>query len=523
MFKNKASHYIMGGWLGLISAILVLGGTVPASAFTSAQATAIWNSYNNSFYVGGNAYYRVDQGGGQNTNNFWENAEEIEMAVDRAQRSGSSSDQSIVTALVNGFDSTYGSTWTNYTIYNDDVMWACIAHLRAYFVTGSTNSNWASEAANNFNAVYNGGSGRSVPQYDGTYGGGMWWSTDHSSTGTKNACVNGPAAIAAYYLSTIWPTGTGFRSQAQNMYNWEKSTLVSSAGFVYDHTGSSGVTGADLSYNAGTCIGAAYLLGDSATAGNVATYFMNNCCGANGILPDYGSTGGNNNDGFNGIFMRWTALYMIDSGTQSTYSNWLYNNAAAALFEEDPSGLSWDDWSAATPGSGLYSWDCSASVVALQVLPPNSQTVPNGRYEIAAATTGNCLDCINYGNTDGTLVQVWPYAGTTNQLWDILYLGNGYYSIRTANGGRSLDCTGCSPNDGTVIELWDWNGGTTCQEWAINPSGTGVYNIATLGAKSDGTHDVLDGENCSGAAGTHIDLWGWGGGSCQQQWNFIPQ
>ncbi|MGA3082171.1 MAG: ricin-type beta-trefoil lectin domain protein [Terracidiphilus sp.] len=339
-----------------------------AMTFTSTQATNIWNSYNSAFYVanGGDAYYRKDQGGGQDTTDFWYNAEELEMAVDRAQRSGSAGDKAIVTALVNGFDATYGSAWTSYTIYNDDVMWACLAHLRAYFVTGSTETAWAVEAANNFNWVYNGGTGRSAPQYDSTYGGGLWWTTDHSSTGTKNACVNGPGALVGYYLSVIYPSGTGFLGQAQNMNNWERNTLVTSTGYVYDHTGSSGVTGYDLSYNAGTYIGASYLLGNSSSAGLAATYFMDN----NGILPDYG-TGGGNDDGFNGIFMRWMALYMIDSGTQATYSNWLYNNAGAALSVEDSSGLSWDDWSAATPSGGQYSWDCSPSVVALQVLPPN--------------------------------------------------------------------------------------------------------------------------------------------------------
>ena len=373
MKKNKTLATPAAGW-GLISAILVLCGTVSAWAFTSTQATAIWNSYNNAFYVGnnGDAYYRLDQGGGQDTSSFWYNAEELEMAVDRAARSGSSGDKAIVTALVNGFDATYGTDWTGDTIYNDDIMWACLAHLRAYFVTGSTQTSWAVEAADNFNWVYNGGHspGRTAAQYDSTYGGGMWWSTDHSSTGTKNACVNGPGAIVACYLASIWPSGTGFLGQAQNMYNWEKNTLVTSSGYVYDHTGSSGVTGYDLSYNAGTFIGAAYLLDDSTSAGLVATYFKNNCCGAGGILPDYG-TGNGNDDGFNAIFMRWMALYMIDSGTQSTYSSWLYANAAAALSEEDSSGLSWDDWFSATPSSGQYSWDCMSSVTALQVLPPN--------------------------------------------------------------------------------------------------------------------------------------------------------
>jgi predicted alpha-1,6-mannanase (GH76 family) len=356
------------------AALLVAGSnSCPAQTFTATQATAIWNSFNNAFYVGnnGDAYYRKDEGGGQDTIDFWYNSEELEMAIDRAARSGSSGDKAIVTALVNGFDSTFGTDWTG-VIYNDDVMWAALAHLRAYFVTGSTESSWAVEAANNFNWVFNGNHSpnRTEPQYDNTYGGGMWWTTDHSTNGTKNACVNGPAALVAYYCSVIWPSGTGFLSQSQEMYDWEKATLVTSSGYVYDHTGVDGVTGYDLSYNAGTFIGAGYYLGDTSTPGLVASYFKNNCCGAGGILPDYG-TGGGNDDGFNGIFMRWMAFYMEQTGTQSTYSTWLYDNAVAAISVEDSSGLSWDDWFSDTPSSGQYSWDCSDSVVALQVLPPN--------------------------------------------------------------------------------------------------------------------------------------------------------
>ncbi|BDI34313.1 hypothetical protein CCAX7_63640 [Capsulimonas corticalis] len=155
-----------------------------------------------------------------------------------------------------------------------------------------------------------------------------------------------------------------------------------------------------------------------------------------------------------------------------------------------------------------------------------ASTIPNGDYEIVATTTGNALDCYGYGTGNGTVIQLWPYAGTTNQKWQINSLNNGYYSIKTINPdgtiGRSLDCTGASANDGTYIELWDWNGGPW-QQWAITPTSGGAYKISTAGTKSDGSHDVLDGQGCSGANNTRILLWSWGGGGCQQQWKFIPR
>ncbi|BDI31214.1 hypothetical protein CCAX7_32650 [Capsulimonas corticalis] len=152
-------------------------------------------------------------------------------------------------------------------------------------------------------------------------------------------------------------------------------------------------------------------------------------------------------------------------------------------------------------------------------------SVSNGVYEILAKTTGNALDCTGCGNTNGTQVELWNTLGGSCQQWAVSYKGGGAYSVRTINPdgsvGRSLDATGCSPNDGTQVELWDFSF-APCQQWQINPQPDGFFNIATNQAKSDGTHDVLDGNGCSGAAGTHVILWSWGGGGCQQEWQFAP-
>jgi len=162
------------------------------------------------------------------------------------------------------------------------------------------------------------------------------------------------------------------------------------------------------------------------------------------------------------------------------------------------------------------------SVVYLQATASGgSGGIADGTYKIVASTTGNVLDCEGYGTTNGTRIHIWPYNGTSNQKWNIHPLGNGFYSIRTINPdgsiGRSLDCTGCSPNNGTQIELYDYWGGS-CQQWQITPTSGGNYKISTAQAKSDGTFDVLDGENCSGAQAAYLLLWSWGGGGCQQQW-----
>jgi len=154
-----------------------------------------------------------------------------------------------------------------------------------------------------------------------------------------------------------------------------------------------------------------------------------------------------------------------------------------------------------------------------------SMGIPNGVYEIAAKTTGTVLDCINCSNANGTMIQLYNAWGGYCQQWAISNKGSGYYSIRNINAdgsiGRSLDATGCSPNNGTQLELWDYSNGI-CQQWNINKQPDGFFSIGTNQPKADGTKDVLDGNGCSGAPGTHVILWSWGGGGCQQEWSFTP-
>jgi len=241
-------------------------------------------------------------------------------------------------------------------------------------------------------------------------------------------------------------------SQAQGVYNWEKSHLVNSSGYVYDNYGSSGAQGYDLTYNAGTFIGAAYLLGDSAEAGLAANTTM----GSGGILQNFG-TGGGNNDGFNGIFMRWMALYMLGSGTEQNYSVWLYNNANAALARQNASGLSWDDWFDNTASSGLYSWDCSPSVVALQALPPTTNTMNsattltggqeliNGNHAFIMQTDGNLVE--HNGTTAIWASGTWGHAGAYCSMQS-----DGNLVIYSSTGG-ALWATGTNNHAGAYLTL----------------------------------------------------------------------
>ena len=56
-------------------------------------------------------------------------------------------------------------------------------------------------------------------------GGGLWWKVDNRS---KNACVNGPGAIAAFLLGKA--TGDdAYTSKAKETFQWLRDTLFDSA------------------------------------------------------------------------------------------------------------------------------------------------------------------------------------------------------------------------------------------------------------------------------------------------------
>ena len=406
--------------------VLILSGMcLPAFGQLSGQdAGNIFTAFYNTFFTNssGNGRYIWQEDGSFDKNDRWENAEMIEMTTDRYLAVPDTTDANALTALLNGFDDNYGTDWTS-DEYNDDIMWCVLAYARAYLalysVTGTVNSsmsNWANIASNNFCWVYNGGHspGRTQPQYDNTFGGGMWWTTDHTGSGTKNSCVNGPAALAAFYLNLIYPNG-GFLQKGKNMINWETTNLVLSSGFLYDHYATNGPVGSDLSYNAGTYVGAAGLLGTGIPE-KVADYYTNHDC-PHDILPNYG-VGGGNNDGFNGIFLRWVGTYEFLSKNTNWYG-FFDNQAIAAWAVTNDSGLSWDDWNTNTASSGLYSWDCSVSVSALQWAQIyQSSTAPLAPLEERLTVTNPASGRLQlnwiYGTLQAATNIIGPYAAVPN-------------------------------------------------------------------------------------------------------------
>lgn len=345
--KSGANYLIIG-----IMALLA----VAAEGFTVADADAIMASHEKAFYRerDGRAWFKETTDG--KVVSFWMRAEQMEMVLDAYDRTGEMRYLDRFEKLFTGFIEDHGSDWRD-NDFNDDIMWMVIACVRAHLLTERLE--YLVVAKRNFDLCYE-------RAWSEDLGGGLWWKTDNR---TKNACVNGPGSIAASLLAKA--TGDrGYGEKARAMFEWERDVLVDAeTGRVYDHIENSGRLGrASFSYNQGTFVGAANLLGEVKSAKSAALFTINEMS-RDGLLPGYGETG--DGGGFNGICLRWIARFVYERREEATFEGWLQKNAEAAWeVRRKSDGLSWCHWDKPTPEGVRHSWGCSSSVVALQVVRP---------------------------------------------------------------------------------------------------------------------------------------------------------
>jgi len=391
--------------------LCLLLSALSASAFTARDANTAFSAYHSAFYSqsGTNGWFKDTQTGG--VAYFWGQAEMIECVIDAYEWRTNATAKSMTTNLLNGFIKNNGSSWT-WNEYNDDILWAVIAFARGGVDTGNTN--YCNLAKANFDACY-------ARAWDTKLGGGLYWRD--SDKASKNACVNGPGAIAAYLLYQIYGD-ISYWNKATNIYYWERSVLFNSgSGAIYDNIGTNGVISYWAStYNQGTFLGAAHFLGQTNDATLAASFTMMNLSGG-GILPEYGIAG--NNSGFNAIFLRWLVRFMKDRNLQSTYEPWLQLNANAAWNQRRKSdNLSWCQWNHPSPaGTNFYAWDCISSFEILQAADPTQ----------VASALAVAMDPVGY----------WPLDATNGNI-TLDLSGNGNHGAVTNaslnNSGRVNGC-----------------------------------------------------------------------------------
>lgn len=117
---------------------------------------------------------------------------------------------------------------------------------------------------------------------------------------------------------------------------------------------------------------------------------------------------------------------------------------------------------------------------------------------IVGQGSGRCLDLKDFGQADGTPVQLWDCGTGWNQKWT----GTGD-TVVNPQSGKCLDVAGGSTANGAKVQLWSCNG-TGAQRWQLNSNGT-VTNPQSgkcLDAEGSGNGALLQIWDCYGGGGT---------------------
>lgn len=309
-------------------------------------------------------YYREDEEGKAGLilgEFFWCKAEIFEVAIDAFEKTGEEQYRILMRHMFDGFVLDEGDEWSH-NPYNDDIAWITIGCARAYLLTGQ--EDYLRLAVHHFDVIW----GRA---WSMELGGGLFWRIENQS---KNACINGPGAIAACLLYQA--TGdTAYLEKAGRIFGWERRVLFGADGAVKDNISISGTIWERVfTYNQGTFIGAGLLLYQATgeqeyldccvKAADYAVHVL----AKDGVLS--GEAEGGDQPGFKGILTRWMAKLSALEGMEK-YRSWLLKNAEAAWENRNAQGLIWTEWDQRTQDDADYSaWGCSAAVALFfQIMP----------------------------------------------------------------------------------------------------------------------------------------------------------
>ena len=261
---------------------------------------------------------------------FWDFAEIFEVIEDAYEVSGDKAYFAQFSEMYDQAVKAWGENWKE-NPFNDDIMWLVIAMTRAYLYT--KDKKYLRLAEKNYNKTFE-------RAYSKDLGGGLFWRIENQC---KNACVNGPGAVAAGLLGLA--TGKEkYWEESLELVSWESRTLFEkSTGKIYDNIGIDGsVNKWSSTYNQGTFIGACLLnyrrTGDRKWrryALKAADYAMNDMY-EGGIMNN--EEQGGDMPGFKGILARYLRKLVEETGKKE-YLVWLRKNADSAWEKRNASGI----------------------------------------------------------------------------------------------------------------------------------------------------------------------------------------
>lgn len=330
----------------------------------------------------GLTYYRENQTS-THWSYFWNQALIILMVEDRYECRKDESLKPLITNLLDAFRQHEKNPKTNdimdwtWNDFQDDLLWAGLAFIRGYQITG--NERFLEQAKWDWEFLYNRG-------YDTTLGGGLWWDIHNAN---KSGLSNNPAVSMACYLYEATGNVT-YLDQAKDIYNWIYTTLREPNGAVDENIDKDGVKTRSYNvYNVGAYIEAANALhrvtGNDIYAQHAKEsiqFVMRDKVDKNGLMSKWHRDGTWQSEFARGmgLFVKDNNLwdYQADYTSEKkpiTYFEWMRLNADAAWETRDKvNNITFNEWAKPTPlvpepGKTWTAMEMVGAVVMTQVTP----------------------------------------------------------------------------------------------------------------------------------------------------------
>jgi predicted alpha-1,6-mannanase (GH76 family) len=460
------------------------------------NTNAAFDALNNALLVsnGNQRYYKESLTVGEK-DYFWRQALAIQAAEDVYESTRSAATRDLIGRLLDTFlqqnqgsGGLYDWNWNN---FNDDLLWAGLAFIRGYKITG--NRIYLSQAQYAFNRVYDRG-------WDGALGGGVWWSIDKAD---KNALSNNPAVILGVliYEST---NDRGYLDKAQAIFDWVWRTLLDrGTGGVHETITAGGdLSGGQTVYSAGAFVGAAQALYRNNGRQSIfddakrTTDWVIRARTVDGLLTD-----GRRDGTWQSEFARGMGEFVRQNNLWSPYYDWMKRNADAAWgVRRTDLNLSWNRWDAQTPRDSTTTTEAIGAVV-MQAVTPASR--PTGTTNAVLSNLNDkCIDVPGSNYSNGQRLTTWTCNNGENQRWE--FAGG---TLRSRNN-MCMDVAGGSTQDGAIIQIATCSG-NQAQQFALTAAGALVNPAA---------NKCLDIKNWNVADGAELHLWTCNGGT-NQKWH----
>ncbi|WKB53322.1 RICIN domain-containing protein [Eleftheria terrae] len=131
--------------------------------------------------------------------------------------------------------------------------------------------------------------------------------------------------------------------------------------------------------------------------------------------------------------------------------------------------------------SGNNGERAAAADTAARAAAQAAGTLAPGRYVLANARSGKCMDVAGAGSADGVNIQQANCNGSAAQSFDLAEVAPGEYKLLNAGSGKAVDVANGSTADGANIQQWSDNG-SAAQRFRIEPRDAGQQVLVNVGS-----------------------------------------